>query len=68
MKAGKLDAAVNMQALAPSVDLPLHALFGAEWPEVNNRYLYSPRHGHWVLCAEPNPDYAPQAGGRGSSL
>ena len=28
MQAGKLDAAVNMQALAPSVDLPLHALFG----------------------------------------
>ena len=31
----------------------LPQLFGAEWPEVNNRYLYAPRHGYWALCAEP---------------
>lgn len=31
----------------------LPQLFGDEWDEVNNRYLYSPRHGHWALCEEP---------------
>jgi hypothetical protein len=31
----------------------LPQLFGAEWAEVNDRYLYSPRHGYWSLCAEP---------------
>lgn len=31
----------------------LPQLFGREWPEVNNRYLYSPRRGYWALCAEP---------------
>jgi hypothetical protein len=31
----------------------LPQLFGDEWEEVNNRYLYSPRHGHWALCEEP---------------
>lgn len=31
----------------------LPQLFGDEWAEVNNRYLYSPRHGHWALCEEP---------------
>lgn len=31
----------------------LPQLFGDEWDEVNNLYLYSPRHGHWALCEEP---------------
>jgi hypothetical protein len=31
----------------------LPQLFRVEWPELNNRYLYSPRHGYWALCAEP---------------
>ena len=31
----------------------LPQLFGAEWAEVNDRYLYSPRHGYWALCEEP---------------
>jgi hypothetical protein len=31
----------------------LPQLFGDEWDGVNNRYLYSPRHGHWALCEEP---------------
>jgi hypothetical protein len=31
----------------------LPQLFGDEWDEVNDRYLYSPRHGHWALCVEP---------------
>ena len=31
----------------------LPQLFGDEWDEVNDRYLYSPRHGHWALCEEP---------------
>lgn len=31
----------------------LPQLFGDEWAEVKGRYLYSPRHAYWVLCAEP---------------
>src|SRR5690606_549322 len=31
----------------------LPQLFGDEWGEVNNRYLYSPRHGHWARFGEP---------------
>lgn len=31
----------------------LPQLFGKDWAEMNGRYLYSPRHGHWALCEEP---------------
>lgn len=31
----------------------LPQLFGNEWAEVNERYLYSPRHGYWALCVKP---------------
>ncbi|WP_342869343.1 hypothetical protein [Hoeflea sp. AS60] len=31
----------------------LPQLFGDEWAEVNDRYLYSPRRAYWALCAEP---------------
>lgn len=31
----------------------LPQLFGDEWAEVNNHYLYSPRHGFWALCEDP---------------
>jgi hypothetical protein len=31
----------------------LPQLFGTEWPEFNNRYVYSPRHGFWALRTGP---------------
>ena len=31
----------------------LPQLFGDEWPEVNDRYLYSPRRAYWALCEKP---------------
>lgn len=31
----------------------LPQLFGDEWVEVNDRYLYSPRRAYWALCEEP---------------
>ncbi len=31
----------------------LPQLFGDEWAEVNQRYLYSPRRAYWALCGEP---------------
>ncbi|MCA8882022.1 MAG: hypothetical protein KDA73_19180 [Rhodobacteraceae bacterium] len=31
----------------------LPQLFGAEWEELNGRYLYSPKRGYWALCSEP---------------
>jgi len=31
----------------------LPQLFGDEWAEVNNRYLYSPRRAYWALCEGP---------------
>jgi hypothetical protein len=31
----------------------LPQLFGEEWAEVNDRYLYSPRRAYWALCSEP---------------
>ena len=31
----------------------LPQLFGAEWYEVNGRYLHSPRRAYWALCEEP---------------
>ena len=31
----------------------LPQLFGTEWAEVNDRYLYSPRRAYWALCDEP---------------
>ena len=31
----------------------LQQLFGADWNEINNRYLYSPRRGFWALCEAP---------------
>jgi hypothetical protein len=31
----------------------LPQLFGADWANVNNRYLYSPRRSYWALRAEP---------------
>lgn len=31
----------------------LRQLFGDEWAEVNDRYLYSPRRAYWALLADP---------------
>lgn len=31
----------------------LSQLFGSDWNEVKDRYLYSPRHGAWAICHEP---------------
>lgn len=31
----------------------LPQLFGDEWAEVNDRYLYSPRRAYWAICEEP---------------
>ena len=31
----------------------LQQLFGADWNEINGRYLYSPRWAYWALCTEP---------------
>lgn len=31
----------------------LPQLFGAEWKEIKDHYLYSPRRAYWALCEEP---------------
>lgn len=41
----------ELKAYAGFSQLP--QLFGDEWAEVNDRYLYSPRRGYWALCEEP---------------
>jgi hypothetical protein len=40
-----------LKAYAGFSQLP--QLFGAEWTELNNRYLHSPRRGFWALCESP---------------
>lgn len=40
-----------LRAFAGFSQLP--QLFGAEWGEVNGRYLYSPRRAYWALCDRP---------------
>lgn len=40
-----------LKAYAGFSQLP--QLFREEWPEVNERYLYSPRRAYWALCSEP---------------